>query len=149
MERPMWTVVVCAGWSKEANKREVCGAWPGERRVARLSPTSLRREAGRPRARPGRTDHAAAAGFPVLDLDLVYRFLSAFDEKVLWVAVGGFLERHRRSFSVSDSFLTRLERHRPRSRVHLARGDGRGRLASRWNLILPEALVSGGEPDER
>jgi len=92
---------------------------------------------------------AAAAGFPVLDLDLVHRFLSAFDEKVLWAALGWFLERHRQSFSVSETFLARLERRRPGSRVYLARGEGRGRLASRWNLILPEALVAGGEPDER
>ena len=92
---------------------------------------------------------AAAAGFPALDLDLVDRFLSAFDEKVLWASLGWFLERHRRSFSVSDSFLSRLEQRRPRSRVYLARGDGRGRLAPRWNLILPEALMSPGEPDER
>jgi len=91
----------------------------------------------------------AAAGFPVLDLDLVFRFLGAFDEKVLWAAVGWFLERHQQSFSVGEEFLGRLERRRPRSRVYLARVEGRGRLASRWNLILPEALMSPGEPDER
>jgi len=91
----------------------------------------------------------AAARFSVLDLELVLRFLTAFDEKVLWAAVGWFLERFRQSFSVSDAFLGRLERRRPRSRVYLARGDGRGRLASRWNLMLPEALMSPGEPDER
>ena len=91
----------------------------------------------------------AAAGLPVLDLDLVERFLRAFDEKVLWAAVGWFLERHRRSFSVPDAYLARLERHRPRSRLYLVRREGRGRLASRWNLMLPERVMQAGEPDER
>jgi predicted transcriptional regulator of viral defense system len=91
----------------------------------------------------------AAASLPVLDLDLVERFLRAFDEKVLWAAAGWFLERHRESFSVPDSYLTRLERHRPHARVYLARREGRGRLAPRWNLMLPERVMRPGEPDER
>ncbi len=91
----------------------------------------------------------AAASLPVLDLDLVERFLRAFDEKVLWAAAGWFLERHRESFSVPDTYLTRLERHRPHARVYLARREGRGRLASRWNLMLPEPVMRPGEPDER
>lgn len=64
-------------------------------------------------------------------------------------AVGWFLERHRESFTVPDAYLTRLERHRPRSRVYLARQEGRGRLASRWNIMLPERVMRPGEPDER
>ena len=36
----MWTIVLCADWSKEAKKREVYCAWPAERRVAWLPPTA-------------------------------------------------------------------------------------------------------------
>jgi predicted transcriptional regulator of viral defense system len=90
-----------------------------------------------------------AASFPVLDLDLVERFLRAFDEKVLWAAVGWFLERHQESFSVPNTYLARLERRRPRARVYLARREGRGRLASRWNLLLPERVTRSEEPNER
>jgi hypothetical protein len=91
---------------------------------------------------------AACAAFPVLDLDLLERVLRAYDEKILWAAVGWFLEGHRATFSVPDGYLARLESRRPRSRVYLARGEGPGRLASRWNLMLPESLTSS-EPDER
>ena len=91
---------------------------------------------------------AAGASFPVLDLDLVERILRAYDEKVLWAAVGWFLEGHRATFSVPDACLTRLESRRPKSRLYLARGEGPGRLASRWNLMLPSGLTSS-EPDER
>jgi hypothetical protein len=65
---------------------------------------------------------AACAAFPVLDLDLLERVLRAYDEKILWAAVGWFLEGHRATFSA------RLEGRRPRSRVYLARG-GRPRAA--------------------
>jgi predicted transcriptional regulator of viral defense system len=92
---------------------------------------------------------AAAAGFSVLDLDLVARVLRAYDEKTVWAAVGWFLERHRSSFSVPEAFLRQLERRRPKSRVYLVRGEGRGRLARRWNLMLPESVAAPGEPDER
>jgi predicted transcriptional regulator of viral defense system len=91
---------------------------------------------------------AASAGFPVLDLDLLERVLRAYDEKILWAAVGWFLEKHRAAFSVPDAYLALLESRRPRSRVYLARGEGPGRLASRWNLMLPDSLTSP-EPDER
>ncbi len=47
------------------------------------------------------------------------------------------------------AFLRELDKHRPRSPHYLLRGDRGGTLAGRWNLILPEALVTGGEPDER
>ena len=90
----------------------------------------------------------ACAGFPVLDLDLLERVLRAYDEKVLWAAVGWFLERHRAAFSVPDAYLALLESRRPRSRVYLTRGEGPGRLASRWNVMLPDSLTAS-EPDER
>lgn len=82
----------------------------------------------------------SAASLSVLDLDLVERLLRAFDEKVLWAAVGWFLETHQREFSVEDTLLKRLEKSRPRSRVYLARDEGPGWVAPRWNLILPETL---------
>jgi predicted transcriptional regulator of viral defense system len=90
----------------------------------------------------------SAAGFPVLDLELLRKLLEAYGEKGLYAAVGWFLERHRRTFSVPDEFLRRLERKRPRSPHYLLRAQRGGRLAGRWNLILPEALTAT-EPDER
>ena len=88
----------------------------------------------------------SAGAFPVLDLDLLLRLLEAYDEKVVWAGAGWFLEAHRSPLAVPDAFLARIERHRPRARVYLARNEGPGWLAPRWNLILPEA-VRRTEPD--
>jgi predicted transcriptional regulator of viral defense system len=90
----------------------------------------------------------SAASFGVLDLELLRRLLDIYSEKGLYAAVGWFLERHQRSFSVPEGYLGQLERRRPRSPHYLLRGRRGGTLARRWNLILPEDLTSQ-EPDER
>ena len=91
----------------------------------------------------------SAAGLAVLDLELLWRVLAAYGEKGLFAAVGWFLERQQRALFVPDEFLRRLEKHRPKSPHYLLRGERGGRLARRWNLILPDVLVQPGEPDER
>jgi predicted transcriptional regulator of viral defense system len=92
---------------------------------------------------------ASASGFAVLDLTLLERILRAYGVANLWAATGWFLERFQSTFHVPDRFLALCERRRPRSPQYLERGTRGGVLASRWNLILPEVLVSAGEPDER
>lgn len=87
----------------------------------------------------------SCAGFGVLDLDLLTRILSAFDQKMLWAAVGWFLEVHQKRFFVPDGFLAKLERRRPRSPHYLPRKQRGGRLVSRWNLVLPAGLLQGWE----
>lgn len=89
----------------------------------------------------------SAAGFPVLDLELLGHLLESYGEKGLYAATGWFLDRYRRTFSVPHEFIERLARHRPRSPQYLLRRQRGGTLARRWNLILPDALVSG-EPDD-
>jgi len=90
----------------------------------------------------------SAAGFPVLELGLLESLLEAYSEKALYAATGWFLERYQRTFSVPDSFLHRLAQNRPISPQYLLRAQRGGRLARRWNLILPDALMNE-EPDER
>lgn len=91
----------------------------------------------------------SAGGFSVLDLDLLEKILRCYDIANLWAATGWFLESFRRAFHVSDSFLERLARHRPRSAQYLERNHRDGVLAPQWNLMLPKALVDMGEPNER
>jgi predicted transcriptional regulator of viral defense system len=91
----------------------------------------------------------SAAGFGVLDLDLLQRLLRAYRERVLWAVTGWFLERHKQRFFVSDDYLASLERHRPRSPQYLLRSRRGGTMVKRWNLILPPGVVGGREPDER
>jgi len=90
----------------------------------------------------------SAAGFGVLDLELLARVLDAYGQRSLWAAVGWFLETYRGTFFVPEDFLERLESHKPRSPHYLPRRLRTGVLASRWNLVLPANAVGGREPDE-
>jgi hypothetical protein len=90
----------------------------------------------------------SAAGYSVLDLDVLEELLGLYDLKVLWAAVGWFLERYQETFHVPPPVLRRLERRAPRSPQYLIRQDRGGELARRWNLVLPRAITSQ-EPDER
>jgi len=91
----------------------------------------------------------SASGFPTLDLDLMEKVLHSYAIANLWAAAGWFLERFQKAFYVQEEFLERLEQHCPRSPHYLERNRRGGVLATRWNLILPEAFSRLGEPDER
>jgi hypothetical protein len=90
----------------------------------------------------------SAAGFAVLDLDLLEEVLELYDLKLLWAAVGWFLERYQETFHVPPAVLRRFERRAPLSPQYLLRQSRGGTLVRRWNLVLPAALTSQ-EPDER
>ncbi len=92
----------------------------------------------------------SAGGFSSLDLDLLRAVLKAYNQKALWGAVGWFLEQYHRTFRVPEEYLRTLERGRPTSPHYLPRrqrGKG-GVFVSRWNLVLPEPVVSLREPNE-
>jgi len=91
---------------------------------------------------------ASASGFAVLDQGLVKQVLRRYDAANLWAATGWFLDRFKATFHTTESMLALCEQHRPRSPQYLARGTRGGVMASRWNLILPDVLVTAGEPDE-
>jgi predicted transcriptional regulator of viral defense system len=91
----------------------------------------------------------SASGFSTIDLDLLEKVLQGYNIANLWAAVGWFLERFQQDFYVPERMLERLAQQRPRSPHYLERNHRGGALAARWNLILPEALASPGEPDER
>jgi predicted transcriptional regulator of viral defense system len=86
----------------------------------------------------------SAAGYPVLDLELLEEVLRRYDIANLWAAAGWFLERFQKVFYVPDNVLERMERRRPRSPQYLERNLRGGWLASRWNLILPNSLKTQG-----
>jgi len=86
----------------------------------------------------------SAAGYPVLDLELIEEVLRRYDIANLWAAVGWFLERFQEAFYVPDDVLERMEQRRPRSPQYLERNVRGGWLVSRWNLILPNSLKTQG-----
>ena len=90
----------------------------------------------------------SASGFATLDLDLLEKILRTYAAANLWAATGWFLERFQRTFYVTEKVLDRMTQQRPRSPQYFERDRRGGVLATRWNLILPEALASMGGPDE-
>ena len=91
----------------------------------------------------------SAVAFPSLDLDLLRTVLTAYRTARLWAATGWFLERFRQTFSIPDDFLVDLEQQRPQSVQYLERRQRGGRLAARWNLVLPESIDHAGAAGER
>jgi hypothetical protein len=90
----------------------------------------------------------SAAGFPVLELPLLYKLLDAYGQKQLWAAVGWFLDTYRGTFYVSDDDLARIEKQVPKVPLYLEREHRGGTLKRRWNLIVPDTLAGAGEPNE-
>jgi predicted transcriptional regulator of viral defense system len=75
----------------------------------------------------------------LVDPHAVLAYLEKLGNATTAALVGFFLEQHRATLSVDDAMLRSLEQHRPRGKHYLDRSKG-GRLASRWNLIVPNAL---------
>ncbi len=90
----------------------------------------------------------SAAGFPVLELPLLFELLNAFRQKLLWATVGWFLDTYRATFFVSEDDLVHMEKHVPRAPLYLERDQRGGVLVRRWNLIVPDVMLEGREPDE-
>lgn len=89
---------------------------------------------------------ASAGGFGALSVPLLEEILTCYSVRRLWAAVGWFLEAHAGAFGITEQDLGRIERHRPRAPIYLARSSRGGALVARWNLILTPD-VDGGDPD--
>ncbi|MCA9729520.1 MAG: hypothetical protein KC729_17670, partial [Candidatus Eisenbacteria bacterium] len=55
--------------------------------------------------------------------------------------VGFFLEQHREEWWVDDERLSLLDPLLPRQPIYLDATRHPGRLASRWNLVVPERML--------
>lgn len=75
----------------------------------------------------------------VVDADEVLAYLDRLGNATTSAFVGFFLEQHREVLSVAEETLKALEPLRPKGKHYLNRAEG-GRLAKRWNLIVPELL---------
>jgi predicted transcriptional regulator of viral defense system len=91
----------------------------------------------------------STGAFPTLDLALLREILFRYDTARLWAATGWILEQYQSSFSVPDVFLDDLELRRPTAALYLQRAQRGGRLATRWNLVIPEVVYHLSAADER
>ena len=75
----------------------------------------------------------------VVDDGAALAYLDRLGNATTSALVGFYLERHPGVLDTPEETLTLMERLRPKGRQYLDRKEG-GRLAARWNLIVPEAL---------
>ncbi len=90
----------------------------------------------------------SAAGFPVLNFELLLKVLEAYASPKLYSCVGWFLDRNREQFYVDDGVLDHLRARRPASPKYMARHSGEATFNSHWNLMVPNVLLRGGEDVE-
>ncbi len=90
----------------------------------------------------------SASAIAVLDLNLLGTYLDLLDERRLFSALGFFLERQAQRLFVPATFLDRLERKRPASKIYLDKYQRGGRLIGRWNLVVPTRWAEGSEIGE-
>ena len=80
-------------------------------------------------------------GLSILSFGEVVAYVKRLANATTASRVGYFLEQHRDLLSVDESVLASLEKLRP-SGVHYMDPREGGRLAQRWNLIVPDRVAS-------
>jgi len=75
----------------------------------------------------------------LVDFQEVVGYLECLGNATTAALVGFFLEQHQEALGVNETALRDLESMRPKGKHYLSRAEG-GRLAKRWNLIVPEPL---------
>jgi predicted transcriptional regulator of viral defense system len=97
----------------------------------------------RPDLSGGPTEFIRAAGrFESIDFDLLLRLLELYGIAGLWAATGWFLEISGERWPVPPGLIGRMESRRPAQARYLTRSQRGGKLAARWNLILPDSVLS-------
>jgi hypothetical protein len=76
------------------------------------------------------------------DLDAVVTYAVKLGSALTVARVGFFLEQHREPLMVEEHHLEALRTHAPRQPAYLDRRRQSGRLVSRWNLVVPERVLS-------
>jgi len=76
------------------------------------------------------------------DLDAVLAYALARGSALTVARLGFFLEQHRDSLMVEERHLEILQAHTPREPRYLDSTRTSGRLLSRWNLVVPDFLLS-------
>ena len=76
------------------------------------------------------------------DLDVVVAYALRLRSALTAARVGFFLEQHQEQWMVQAKHLEALQRHAPAQPRYLDRRREPGRLLSRWNLVVPEAILA-------
>ena len=76
------------------------------------------------------------------DLDAVVAYALKLRSALTVARVGFFLEQHRETLMVEERHLEPLRAHAPAQPRYLDRRRESGKLVSRWNLVVPERVLS-------
>lgn len=76
------------------------------------------------------------------DLDAVIQYAESLGSPLAAARVGFFLEQHREPLMVEESHFKALERLVPSQPRYIDSTRTKGKLLSRWNLIVPEKVLS-------
>jgi len=82
----------------------------------------------------------SAAAMRDLDLDILEKYLGLMNRRILYSAVGWFLEKHPEVADVDETLLRRMEKQAPRQPLYLGSRKAGARLEKRWNLLVPPHL---------
>lgn len=76
------------------------------------------------------------------DLDAVIAYTLQLNSDLTTARVGFFLEQHRDDLFVNDGHLETLAKNAPMQKRYFDRSRTPGRLVHRWNLIVPEQVIT-------
>ena len=96
----------------------------------------------RTKAPAGRRSGARSSRWSSSDLDAVIDYVSRLGSAVAAARVGFFLEQHRDALMVEDSHLDALAKLGPNEPRYLDPKRRPGKLVTRWNLVVPEEVLS-------
>ena len=80
-----------------------------------------------------------------LDYSVVVRYLKLLDNPATSARVGFFLEQFQDDMNVPEAVLLKLEALKPKNAEHFYRSRREGKLLKRWNLYVPDALLTEKE----
>ncbi len=129
------------------NGRETLGVKTAERQGAAVRVTSLERTLVDLLDRPGlgggwEEIWRSLESVEFFDLDRVVEYALALRNATTAAKVGFYLEVHRKALMATDDHLKPLREHRPKEPHYLDRASRKpGRLAGKWNLVVPVEVL--------
>lgn len=81
---------------------------------------------------------------PYFDIDQIIEYALLLGKRKTIAIVGLYLEQHAKELMVTDTQLAILEQKRPAEPQYVTKRTSteRGKLVSRWNLVVPEAIIT-------
>lgn len=76
------------------------------------------------------------------NIDDAIKYALLLENKTLIAKLGYFLEINRARFMVTDTHISLLETYIPKQPHYWSKKQTRGKLQSRWNLVIPESLAT-------